>query len=151
MFIKEVDLFHGLPSHVIDEIAALATEGVFPAGSVLFERGESAEFFYVMEEGAVELTFGEEGHTCFSIDRTGDLFGWSALIEPSEYTSSATCVRESKLVNIDGNRLMHIFERHPVEGLRGMRRLGGIIASRLVRNYQQVRASLSETKVPSYG
>ena len=151
MFIKEVDLFLGIPSHMIDEIAALATEEVFAAGSILFQSGESADSLFILEEGRVEITIGEEGHTCFPLDRSGDMFGWSALVEPNQYTGSARCVRESKVIRIDGNRLMRIFEKHPTEGLRVMMRLAGVIASRLVKSYQEILTSRKETEVPSYG
>lgn len=151
MFIREVDLFLGIPSHMIDEIAALASEEVLPAGGVLFRRGDAADSLFILEEGSLEIMVGEEAHTCFLLDQSGDLFGWSALVEPNQYTASARCVRESKVIRIDGNRLMRIFERHPAEGLRVMRRLAGIIGSRLMMSYKEIMTSRKEGDVPSYG
>ena len=81
MFIKEMDLFQRIPSRMIDEIAALASEEVFPPGSILFQSGETADSLYILEEDGVEITIGEEGHTCFPLDRSGDMFGWSALVD----------------------------------------------------------------------
>ena len=105
---------------MIDEIAALTSEEVFAAGSISFQSGESADSLFILEDGGVEITIGEEGHTCFPLDRSGD-------------------------------RLMQIFEKHPAEGLRVMRRLAGVIASRLVKSYHEILTSRKESEVPSYG
>jgi len=151
MFIQDIDLFSGLPSDMMDEISKLFIEKVYPAGGVLFRRGESAEALFILKDGWVDISIGGKGHTSFLVNCSGDVFGWSALLEPRQHRSSATCVKESKVIKINGDRLVQIFERHPAEGLRVLRRLAGIIASRLVSSYEAALASMTETKEPSYG
>ena len=139
MFIKEVDLFHGIPSHIIDEIAGLATEEAYPAGHILFRAGDFAESLYILEDGWVALNYkikGEDSIT-FTVAEPGNIFGWSALVEPNRYTAAAKCVDDSKVIRLDGVQLEHVFERHPHEGFIVMKRLAGIIASRIQAAYQQ--------------
>jgi len=141
MFVREIELFNGIASHIIDEIAELATEETFPLGHVLFRKGDVADYLYILEEGAVNIVIQEQGHISFPVNQLGRVLGWSALVEPNRYTATAECVKDSKVIKIDGGRLMRILEKHPREGMTIMRRLAGVIATRLVKSYQEVSAS----------
>ena len=141
MFVREIELFKGIASHIIDEIAELATEETFPLGHVLFRKGDVADYLYILEEGAVNIVIQEQGHISFPVNQLGRVLGWSALVEPNRYTATAECVKDSKVIKIDGGRLMRILEKHPREGMTIMRRLAGVIATRLVKSYQEVSAS----------
>jgi len=141
MFVREIELFNGIASHIIDEIAELATEETFPLGHALFRKGDVADYLYILEEGAVNIVIQEQGHISFPVNQLGRVLGWSALVEPNRYTATAECVKDSKVIKIDGGRLMRILEKHPREGMTIMRRLAGVIATRLVKSYQKVIAS----------
>jgi CRP-like cAMP-binding protein len=141
MFVREIELFNGIASHIIDEIAELATEETFPLGHALFRKGDVADYLYILEEGAVNIVIQEQGHISFPVNQLGRVLGWSALVEPNRYTATAECVKDSKVIKIDGGRLMRILEKHPREGMTIMRRLAGVIATRLVKSYQEVSAS----------
>lgn len=138
MFIKEAGLFKEIASHIINEIAGIATEEVFTAGHVIFEKGDMADYLYILEEGEVKITFPGKRNMTFQVDKPGHMLGWSAMMEPRRYTARGECVKESKLIKIDGNRLTRIFERHPSEGLLVMRRLAGVVSGRLVKCYQEI-------------
>ncbi len=145
MFIREVELFRGIPSHIIDEIAASAVEEVYPAGHVVFKRGEFADVLYILEEGAIDLVIQGKESITFPLNRSGYIFGWSSLVEPNRYTAMAECMKESKVIKLDGDRLMRIFEKHPLEGLTIMKRLAGVIGSRLDAIYQKITGDLALT------
>ncbi len=138
MFIQEVELFKGIPSHIIDEIAELVTEESHPAGHVLFREGDFADYLYILEEGELDLTVKKEKQLSFSVDKAGSVFGWSSLVEPNLYTTKAECVKESRVIKIDADRLMRVFQKHPAEGLTIMKRLAGVIATRLIKSYKEV-------------
>jgi CRP-like cAMP-binding protein len=138
MFIQEVELFKGIPSHIIDEIAELVTQESHPAGHVLFREGDFADYLYILEEGELDLTVKREKQLFFPVDKTGSVFGWSSLVEPNLYTAEAVCVKESRVIKIDADRLMRLFQKHPAEGLTIMRRLAGVIATRLIKSYKEV-------------
>jgi len=141
MFVREIELFKEIASHIIDEIAELATEESVPSGHVLFRKGDSADYLYILEEGVVNITIEGQGGTSFPVNQLGQVLGWSALVEPNRYTATAQCVQDSKVIKIDGGRLMRILEKHPREGMMVMRRLAGVIATRLVKSYQKIVAS----------
>jgi CRP-like cAMP-binding protein len=141
MFVREIELFKEIASHIIDEIAELAIEESVPSGHVLFRQGDSADYLYILEEGVVNITIEGQGGTSFPVNQLGQVLGWSALVEPNRYTATAQCVQDSKVIKIDGGRLMRILEKHPREGMMVMRRLAGVIATRLVKSYQKIVAS----------
>jgi CRP-like cAMP-binding protein len=141
MFIREVDLFKGIATHVIDEIAKLAVEEVYPKGRVLFKRDDFADSLYILEDGRVDLVIQGNERFSFPLNQSGYVFGWSALVEPNRYTATAECVEESKVIKLDGDRLMRIFEKHPMEGLTIMKRLAGVIGTRLDTIYQRFTSS----------
>jgi CRP-like cAMP-binding protein len=137
MFIREVDLFKGIASHIIDEIAQLAVEEVYPAGTVIFKRGDFADSLYVLEDGRVDLLLRGKKRFAYPLQHPGYVFGWSALVEPNRYTATAECIEESKVIKLDGTRLLHVFEKHPSEGLTIMKRFAGVIGMRLDIIYQR--------------
>ena len=137
MIIREVDLFKGIASHIINEIAQLAVEEIYPKGKVIFKRGDFAESLYILEEGRVDLLIYGIKRFSFPLQHPGYVFGWSALVEPNRYTATAECIDESKVIKLDGTRLMHVFEKHPSEGLTIMKRLAGVIGMRLDKAYKQ--------------
>jgi CRP-like cAMP-binding protein len=147
MIIQEIQLFQGVPSHMMDEIAQLATEEPHVKGKEVCKEGSAADFLYILEEGELELLVQGKGGVAFLLDKPGLVFGWSALIEPRRYTATARFLKDSKVVKIDGDRLMRILENHPEEGLKVMRRLSSVIASRLMKSYEEL--ALARKKVPS--
>ena len=138
MFIQEVELFQGIPSHIIDEIAKMVIQENHKAGHVLFRDDDFADYLYILEEGEINLTIKGDKHLSFPVDTTGSVFGWSALVEPRRYTAGSECIKDSKIIKIDADRLMRVFQIHPAEGLTIMRRLAGVIATRLLKSYQEI-------------
>jgi len=132
MIFQEVEIFKEIPSYIMDEIAELLSQEIFSAGSQVVREGNFADFFYILEDG--EIVIQSEGRPSLPVNKAGSVIGWSALVEPRRYTATAVCKRESKVIKIDGDRLMRVLEKHPAEGLRIMRRLAGVIASRLVQS-----------------
>jgi len=141
MYIRESELFKGVPEHIHAEISEISTEEVLNEGHVLFKVGEPAEYLYILAEGLVELTVPGEQRLSFSVDEFGAVFGWSALVEPKQYTATATCKKNSKVIRLDAERLMRLFTKHPAEGLHIMRRLAGIVAGRLMICYDELTKS----------
>jgi CRP-like cAMP-binding protein len=150
MFIREAELLRGMPEHIHAEISGISTEEALPEGHELFKQGDSADFLYILAEGLVEITVQGEERITFSVADPDSVFGWSALVEPRQYTAGARCKKMSRVVKIDGDRLMRVFQHHPVEGLGVMSRLAGIIAGRLVNCYDELTKSERHLPEVSY-
>lgn len=140
MIIKEAELFQGVNHTTINDIARNATEEEHPAGTVVFEKGQPADHLFVLEEGEVDLIVGDiyGGGVHFVGTSPGEVFGWSAMVEPYVYTASARCMTDAKIIRIARGDLDDTLRKHPQDGLIIMRHLAAVIAQRLRRSYESL-------------
>ena len=130
-------LFKGLTDEELGKLTRLCREEVYEAGTTIFREGESAKELYIVEEGRVvlEMTLrigggaGRQG-TIDAITR-GGVFGWSAVEESHTLTMSARCVEKVRVIALDGAGLRRILEEDSHLGYKVMKRLVGVVSSRL--------------------
>lgn len=82
-------------NHLSPRFSTLASEMHLERGDVLFEKGEPAFSFYIVKEGALELSGGP------GPDRRigeGDYFGESALLDGGTWMHQARAVEPTRLV-----------------------------------------------------
>lgn len=103
--------FAGLSEDQVAHIARFASEFEVEPGFVFFSEGDDLDTFYLIQEGAVDITIGipeREGehklvdqlYRSMKMEQinvssvgVGDIFGWSALIPP--HTSTANAIASS--------------------------------------------------------
>ncbi len=151
MFIKESELFKGMSQEFMNELAKIMVEESYEKGTFLFKESDSANFFYVLEEGRVRLSVGTQGHIVYSLTDPGDALGWSSLVGRDTYTASAECLAQSKLIKIEREKLNKIFEKHLADGALFFKHLAGLIGQRLINSYNSLLSSQRGQDQPSYG
>jgi len=151
MFVQESVLFKDLGPEFMGEISKDAREETYAQDQLLFQRGEPADYLYLLEEGRISLFIEEGGVLNFSVDTPGEVFGWSALVEPYVYTATARCDAGTRVLIITRTALEHVFDKHPREAFLVMRRLAGAIGQRLARSYEAHLYSRGDLGTPSYG
>jgi len=154
MRVTEIELLGGIAPNILKEIADICEEVKYPEGTVLFEKGDNAEYLYVLKKGALNLQIKNGGRLNFNLSEQGDIFGWSSLTEHGQYTASGICASDIEVLRIDRDRLEKIFRKHPEVGYIVLKRLTGVIAKRLLTAYQQLLASRGQdptTSAASYG
>jgi CRP-like cAMP-binding protein len=135
---KESDLFKGAGSRVMEEIGRGATEVVFEPDTVIFKTDDAASTIYELLEGAVDIMVLEQEHVQYTVARPGEIFGWSAMIEPYVYTGTARAATLVKAIAIHKSNIEAAVTRHPAEGLIIYKNLSGIIGQRLKSAYQHI-------------
>ena len=154
MRVTEIELLGGIAPGTLKEIADICEEVKYPEGTVLFEKGDNAEYLYILKKGTLNLQIRNGGRLNFNLSERGDIFGWSSLTENAHYTASGICSTDIEVLRIDRDRLEGIFKKHPDVGYLILKRLTGVIAKRLLTAYQQLLASRSQdptTSTASYG
>jgi len=146
MFIEEANLFKGLSNQLVGEVGRCLIEESHPAGTFLFRYGESADYLYMLVEGRVRLSIGDQGHVALVVGNPGDAFGWSSLVERENYTASAECLIPTRVTKIGKQRLAAIFDRDPASGLQFYKRLATMIAQRLTDTYKMIPAAHGEKR-----
>jgi CRP-like cAMP-binding protein len=130
------EIFSELPREVLGEIACIGRELRLSKGEFVFRLGDLSEDVFIMEEGLVSLGFEappREASKGGAIDESGQVFGWGALAEGTNYRIlNAITVEETKLIAIRGVELMRLLESHPDVGFVVVRKLLGIILNRMV-------------------
>ena len=61
----------------------------------------------------------------------GEIFGWSALIKPGLFTTTARCSKAARIISLPADKLKAIFDKNPRVGYGFTERLAEIISQRL--------------------
>ena len=144
--LKKFSLFNGLDDSELAKISEICHEQNQAAGTIFFTQGENATDVHLCHSGKVDIIlqlyepWGVEVkvHTIME----GEVFGWSALLEPHAYTSSAKCAGMVEEVYIKGSDLLGLFEQNLHMGYVVMRNLSAIISSRLMEDRQRLSSKL---------
>ena len=125
------ELFAGISEKTLADLLALATKMSAEAGTALYDLGDAADDFYVLESGRVEFLIGRDERVSpagFML-RKGEVFGWAALVENQpQRIAKATCLEPSQLLKINGKQALQVLENDPASGFLVMRRLSSLIA-----------------------
>ena len=138
--LSRFDLFKGLSESLLTEIAALSEEVSVKQGEFIFREGEKADKLHFLLNGSValrvKLTSRPESVTVSFVSMPHQSFGWSGIVAPNHYTSSAECDEDSNLLIIPAVPFMKLLEANPESGFKVMQRIAETIADRL-RNSRQ--------------
>lgn len=138
--LSQFNLFNGLPDTLLKEIAAISQEVAVKKDEFIFREGEKADKLHFLMQGSValrvKLTSRPESITVSYVSSPYQSFGWSGVVAPHHYTSSAECDEDSTLLIIPAQPFIEILERNPEYGFKVMKRIAEIIADRL-RNSRQ--------------
>jgi CRP-like cAMP-binding protein len=133
--LSQAEFFEGLSDEQLATIADLCEEVSCRPGEVLFREGHKAERLYVLSEGeiqiSIQLSSRPERLKMSVIDEPGQVFGWSALVAPYQYTASALCETDGQFLAIDGQALMQVLKQDPAMGFVLIQRLVEVIGARL--------------------
>lgn len=136
--IQEADLFQGVSPGVLAEIVNGGEEVAFEEGAVIFDEGEAARHIYELIEGSVDLIMLKKEIVHLTVSRTGQIFGWTALVQPCTRTATAKCTAPSRVIRLSSDSIERIIQNHPHDGLTILRNLSRIIAQRLRDAYTYI-------------
>ena len=135
MYIQQVDLTRGVGQDFVDGLTAASTKAEHAQGDILFEKGDPADYAYLLLIGRVHLKLGEAGHVVHIVSRPGETFGWSSLVDRAVYSTAAVCTDPSTVRKLHRRKLRKLLEIDPVNGLIFFQRLAGMLGERLLESY----------------
>ncbi len=151
MFLRRSFLFQGMDQDFLDAVAEVMSEAVFEEGDLIFRQGDSAEFFYILEEGRIRLSVGQLCSVATLANKQGDVFGWSSLMGNDKYTATVECLAPTRVLRVKGVEIGRVLEEHPLCGLVFFRRVARIIRRRLIDSYRILLTYDPERTPHSYG
>jgi CRP-like cAMP-binding protein len=116
-----------------------------PADTLIFEQGDPANYLYLLVKGEVAIRYKPYDGPPITLTRlrSGDVFGWSAVIGSPYYTSSIISETPIEAIRIRGIFLMTLSHEHPEDGKIIMDRLADVVSSRWKNASSQVQSLLS--------
>jgi CRP/FNR family transcriptional regulator, cyclic AMP receptor protein len=132
----------GIGAHHIRLLADCAMRSQFTGGQVIFQKGENANRFYLIESGkvALESSIGDE---VVRIDEVGagDLLGWSWIFPPYVWHFDARAIEPTRAIFLYGTILREYCENDPALGYELFKRMSEVMMRRL----QAARVKLSQS------
>jgi len=125
---------------VREKLLSIAGESQYKAGQDIFHEGDPSLFLYIVKTGqvAVEMHVPSKGRRTILSASPGDVFGWSALVEPRIETASARAVEDTTVFTMKGGELMDLCREDPLLGFELYRALAEIIMARLIASRLQL-------------
>jgi CRP-like cAMP-binding protein len=141
-----VSIFRNLSSEQLAQIVPLIEPCRFSSGDIVLEQGDPAENLYIVVQGEVNIRYKAYDGPVMSVARVGPggVFGWSAALGRESYTSSAVCMQDSQVFQINGRSLHALNEQDPETGAMLQERLAIAIAGRESIKQSQVVSLLAQ-------
>jgi CRP/FNR family cyclic AMP-dependent transcriptional regulator len=134
--LKEVDIFAELSDEDLEEISKYCSLRSYRAGEYAAVQGKSTELLMIMNGGkaAVEMwvEVPRDNYTITIATLTkGRVCAWSALVPPNVLTASIKCIENTPMITIHREDFERILAAKPTLAAAVMRKLAGVISSRL--------------------
>jgi CRP/FNR family transcriptional regulator, cyclic AMP receptor protein len=123
----------GIAYEHLEALAVAASDVRFPAGHRIFDEGEFAGKFWLIQSGRVALDMSVPGNGRVIVDRVGmgDLLGCSWLFPPYRWAFGAACASPLEAFEFDAGAVRARCAADPVFGYELNRRLIPVLAGRL--------------------
>ena len=129
------DLFNGVSEDFMSQIDAIVDRETHDKGVFLFRTGDTADKFYILQEGRICICAEKSGHAVSFVYNQGDFFGWSSLLERKSYSASAECVVPSKVLKIESGKLNAVLQKDPANGLIFYKNFAKIAGGRFIDSH----------------
>lgn len=147
--LRGADIFAGLSDPNLEQIAEVCTQRTYQAGERCAVQGETTDEVRIVNGGKVaiemriEVTPYTQTVTIATLTK-GNVFAWSALVEPHVLTASARCLERAQIICIKASDLEHVFKERPLIERVVFRNLATIISSRLRDSRNQLVRLIAE-------
>jgi CRP-like cAMP-binding protein len=114
-FLENIEVFANLNDKQLAAIQGCCEAADYKRGEKIFAAGETSEYFWIVGEGQINLTWEmPKGpaipESTITTLTPGMPFGWSSMVAPYKYRLSARCdSRNCKVIRIQRERLNRLF------------------------------------------
>jgi CRP-like cAMP-binding protein len=131
--LHRIRFLDGIAVEDLRRIASVARLHSYQPGAVLFREGDCVTHVFLVAEGNVALEVGVPGcgprriHTV----GTGELLGWSPVLDQGPMTATGRALVPTQVVAIDAFQVLALCHQDPDFGYAFMRRTARALAQRL--------------------
>lgn len=144
MYLRKREILRGLDEKFTARMMDIGIELAYASGSVLFSQGDPALNFYILVKGHIILSIGDHKNSIYSVDHSGEAFGWSSMVGSHTYTATAKCVTPSTLKVFRRDHMEKILSGDPGNAVTFYKNLAHTLGNRLTTINSQLADHLSE-------
>ncbi len=113
--VRSSPLFGAMPAEAVYSLVGSQSVRVYEKGTVLFQQGEPADYFFLVMDGWVKVSriTPDGAEAVVSVFRRGETFAEAAIFLGGRYPVSAEVVVTSRLLRIDGTMLRQRIRENP--------------------------------------
>ena len=109
LFLRNIQLFSGMPPSELSHLAGIAEEYVFSVGDTIITEGEHGDSLFLIVEGTVRV---HRGDTDLAELGPEDYFGEMSILDGEPRSASVTANTDCLLLCIDQAGFQAILSRH---------------------------------------
>src|SRR5437867_1375190 len=117
--LSHIALFESLTDQDLSALSQRVETVIYESGEVVFRQGDEGSSLFVVEEGAVEISYGEgRARVVLASLYAGQYFGELSLFDGSPRSATATASKRSRLIRLDRDDLVDFVNKNPNAALR---------------------------------
>jgi CRP/FNR family cyclic AMP-dependent transcriptional regulator len=148
--IKETFIFNDLDEQEVADILKITKERMFSKGETVMQEGQEGDSMYIVADGQVEvsktLTMKGAGGDFTKREKIlkrwkaedNVVFGEIAMIDRENRSASVVTTTDCILLEIKREDLLDLIEKRPQMGIKILKRMAQLLASRLRQSSQDV-------------
>lgn len=131
--LRRCPLFSSFREKEIEALLQLSWQLSAPAGEVLFERGETGDFLFVIVSGSVRIVnrTANDRERVLALLGPGESVGEMSVLDGEPRSATAIVNRPARLIRIDREDLETVTARFPGVGHRFLTSSVGLVSARL--------------------
>lgn len=138
MHLKMGDFIMGMGKAFATEAMDISEKLSLNKGKIIFSTGETADYFYVLLKGQVQLSLGDSGPVVYQVRQPGEIIGWSCLVGRETYSASAECLESTELLRFDRESFLESLSKNPASEALLFKRLATMLGNRLLELYPSI-------------
>jgi Predicted membrane protein len=123
--LANIPLFESLTAEDLDGLTIRLEESHYEPGEVIFRQGDDGSSLFIIEEGAVDIAFGEgAGNVVLATLFNGQYFGELSLFDGAPRSATATATKHTHVIRLDRKDLVEFVHKNPAAALRIIEEMG---------------------------
>jgi CRP/FNR family cyclic AMP-dependent transcriptional regulator len=123
--LANIPLFESLTPEDLDGLTIRLEESHYEPGEVIFRQGDDGSSLFIIEDGAVDIAFGEgAGNVVLATLFNGQYFGELSLFDGAPRSATATAAKHTHVIRLDRDDLVDFVHKNPAAALRIIEEMG---------------------------
>ncbi|MFP4531984.1 MAG: Crp/Fnr family transcriptional regulator [Desulfobacterales bacterium] len=126
--LKNLKIFSALLPDEWSEVYPLLNRLKILEGEELIRKGTRAHTFFVILHGHFMVHYPDG--RALTINKRGDIIGWSSVISPFRYTADVTALTESEVLSIPGAKFLELLQSNAELGDKLVKTINELVHNR---------------------